>query len=179
MFRKPAPGAGLRPVCAHVTSILLVALWLPGSVPAGEAERSNSGNMPLVLATGARGATPAAVVRVRDDYGGSIAAYMARVDSVNARRQRVEITGDCRSACTLYLGALDLCVSGAAVLRFHGPSGSRQPLTERQFDEFSRRMAGYYPGPVRDWFLESARYETNGTVALSGATLIRLGVPEC
>ena len=182
MFKKPAFAACFRRARTLSACGLLVALGVPWAAPAAEIDWPRAGQALRVLAPAPTpaGARPdRAAVQVGDDYGGSIAAYMARVDALNASHRRVEISGDCRSACTLYLGADNLCVSQTAILRFHRPSRPRQPLTDSQFDDFSRRMASYYPDPIRNWFLNSARHETRGTVALSGAVLIQLGVPEC
>ncbi|MEJ2023122.1 MAG: hypothetical protein P8X43_14160 [Maritimibacter sp.] len=119
------------------------------------------------------------VINVADDYGGYIASYMDRIDGIRAKRTPVAITGDCRSACTLYLGAGNVCVTRSATLRFHGPSKSGTPFPQTQFDTFSKMMARYYPEPIKNWFMTKARYRINGTYAVSGAELIRLGIPEC
>ncbi len=121
----------------------------------------------------------AEVITVANDYGGYISNYMDRIDGIRARHTPVAITGDCRSACTLYLGAGNVCVTQAAMLRFHGPSRSGEPFPKIEFEMFSQLMARYYPEPIKSWFMDTARYRINGTFALSGAELIRLGVPEC
>lgn len=121
----------------------------------------------------------AGVINVANDYGGYIASYMRRIDGIRAQHTPVAITGDCRSACTLYLGAGNVCVTRSATLRFHGPSKSGTPFPDVEFDMFSRAMAKYYPEPIKSWFMSEARYRIKGTYAVSGAELIRLGVPEC
>lgn len=162
LFQTVFPLAHAWAGLAHLVALCLVAAVV--AMPTCAAERA---------------VAHAETVRIERDYGGSIAAYMREVDALRQRHLRVEIVGECRSACTLYLGAENVCVSRSAALRFHGPSRPDAPLTPRQFDAFSVRMAQYYPEPIRSWFLETARYRLTGTYTLTGPTLIRMGVPEC
>ncbi len=160
------------PVRRLRAGFLIAALTL-APLPAALAQSS------AVAAAVAAGRGATGTIRISHDFGGSIAQYMRAVDGLRDGRSRVEILGDCRSACTLFLGAGNACVSRHATLRFHGPSRPGHALTPAQFEKFSRRMAGYYPEPVRSWFLATARYRRGGTFDLSGAELIAMGVPEC
>lgn len=117
---------------------------------------------------------------VVEDRGGLVLRYMKQIDALNERKVQISIIGDCRSACTLYLGADRVCVSRDAVLRFHGPrSFNGDPLPDAQFDLMSSIMADYYPEPIEEWFMETARYMMQGTIPISGEKLIEYGVPEC
>jgi hypothetical protein len=44
-------------------------------------------------------------VRIADDTGGQIGAYLAKYRALKASGERVEIDGTCASACTMLLGA--------------------------------------------------------------------------
>lgn len=123
-------------------------------------------------------ATPASAMTIRKDYGGAVDKYAA---AVVATQEPVAIVGRCFSACTLYLGAGDVCVSKRAVLGFHGPS-TQFPgiaLAPAVFDATSARMAAFYPPAVSGWFMSTARFVTTGFYEVSGAELIRHGVKEC
>jgi len=63
-----------------------------------------------------------ATVRIGNDYGGRIGTYMDKFRMLRDSGQRVEIDGDCVSACTLLLGYVPsdrICVGPNARLGFH------------------------------------------------------------
>ncbi|MGR3377410.1 hypothetical protein [Salipiger abyssi] len=117
---------------------------------------------------------------IGNDPGGRLKPRFEEIRRMRARGDRVEIRGSyCLSACTLYLGAGNVCVSPATRFGFHGPSYLSDPISSERFDYWSRRMAQHYPPQVSSWFLTRARYVTRGYMSLSGAELIRMGVPRC
>lgn len=118
---------------------------------------------------------------VTQDYGGDIAARSQRIAQMYATGQSVAVTsGKCLSACTMYLGLPGTCVGPNAVFGFHGPAGvGGRPLSAADFDAWSRIMSIYYPPQLRDWFMSEARYRTSNYIPVSGAQLIRMGVPQC
>ncbi|WP_370046784.1 MULTISPECIES: hypothetical protein [Salipiger] len=117
---------------------------------------------------------------VGDDGGGRLRPRLAEVRQLRASGVRVEIRGDyCLSSCTLYLGAGNVCVRSGTSFGFHGPTYLYEPIRYDRFDYWSRRMAAHYPPELRHWFLSRARFVTHGYVTLSGADLIRMGVPRC
>ena len=129
--------------------------------------------------------TPAAsastTIYVSNDGGGSIAARIRELDSIRNQGQKVEIrAGYCNSACTLYLGLPDTCVSPNARFGFHGPQvatiGLR--LLPSQFEKLSRVMAKHYPQQLRSWFMNSARHSTD-LITIKGDQLIALGISQC
>lgn len=127
----------------------------------------------------AQAAPQRAPLRITGDRGGDVALYMRLVQEARMRGQIVQITGRCLSACTLYLGAGNVCVTRQARLGFHGPSDGGRPLSPALFEAWSLQMATFYPEPIRSWFLRDARHLIGPVLELSGAELIRLGVPEC
>jgi len=114
---------------------------------------------------------------VENDPGGVVATRVARVAALGARE--VRIVGWCESACTMYLGAENVCVAREARLAFHGPSFFGMPLPPRDFEYWSRVIAAHYPAPISEWFMERARHRILGHFTLTGDEVIRLGVREC
>lgn len=83
------------------------------------------------------------------DEGGSVYGYLEEVDSTRLRGVQVRFTGECWSACTLYLGLPPrlMCVTPGASFMFHrnySPDGSSFYSTERD-------MLEQYPEWVREW----------------------------
>lgn len=114
---------------------------------------------------------------VTNDAGGFVAARVARVAALGDREVRIE--GYCASACSMYLGARNVCVTRDATIGIHGPSFFGMPLPAAEFEYWSKVIAGYYPPAIAEWFMETARYRTVGLYTLAGAEVIRHGVREC
>ena len=76
-----------------------------------------------------------ATMRISDDVGGRIGAYVDQFAAVRNSGERVVIDGVCLSACTLVLGIVPrdrICVTPRATLGFHaawmpGPEGRPIP----------------------------------------------------
>lgn len=110
---------------------------------------------------------------VQGDWGGSVAARALHIARLGDRPVRIE--GFCASACTMYLGARDVCVTPDAELAFHGPQiGGVLPLGPRDFERVSRFIAGFYPDTLADWYLETGRH-SQALQSISGADVIRNG----
>lgn len=114
------------------------------------------------------------------DRGGDIGEYTRRIVS-GAGRAHV-ISGDCMSACTMWLGHRGVCVTPDAVLWFHAATDRLQAMRqENPWRTISHAgnaalLAMYPPrvrAVVRPW-LDSPDYHT-----LTGAQLAALGVPLC
>lgn len=143
----------------------------------------------LVLTTGALSAqlaqaearqAEARVKVVRNDFGGRIAVRAAEVARLSSAGVRVEIRGHtCLSACTMYLGVREVCVEPGVTFGFHAPSLYGAQLSDRDFTYWSGVIAAHYPEPIRGWYLATARDTTTGFHRVSGAELIRHGVPAC
>ncbi|EEX13393.1 conserved hypothetical protein [Citreicella sp. SE45] len=117
---------------------------------------------------------------IGNDNGGRLKPRFAEIRALRSRGERVEIRGRyCLSACTLYLGAGNVCVDPDTRFGFHGPGYPSQPIRRERFEYWSQRMATYYPPGVQGWFLSRARYVTSGYLTLMGADLIRMGVSRC
>lgn len=121
-----------------------------------------------------------AVRIIGDDTGGALASRVLEVQALRATHTRVEIRGSyCYSACTMYLGVNDVCVSPTTVFGFHGPSGPDGPLELKSFENWSRVMARHYVEPLARWYIQEARYETASIVQVKGQNLIDLGYQSC
>lgn len=150
----------LHQMRAALASILIIAL-LQGAGPAfGQAAPVNV---------------------VRNDLGGSIPARLEMITQLRNAGHRIEIRGNCASACTMYLGLPNTCVARNARLGFHGPSSQYYgiSLSPREFDYWSKVMADHYPGALRNWFMTTARHTTMGIITITGAEAIRLGARAC
>jgi hypothetical protein len=135
----------------------------------------------LALPSHARIKVPSQIM-ITHDLGGPVEERMRRVERMRQRGEGVAIPhGRCISACTLYLGLPDTCVGRSAEFGFHGPSAATRGLglPQPEFQRISTQMAAFYPAPLRDWFLSTARYTTQSYIRISGAQLIQLGFKEC
>lgn len=119
---------------------------------------------------------------VFNDKGGDLKDRVALIRRLELRGQRVEIRGGyCLSACTMYLGLSETCVSPEVKFGFHGPSSQTYgiSLSPKDFEYWSQTMASYYPDPLRRWFLHTGRNITVGFYEISGENVIKLGVSKC
>jgi len=127
----------------------------------------------------ADGATRAILV-IGNDNGGVVRKRAEEIRVIASRGTRVEIRGSyCNSTCTMYLGAPDVCVSARTTFGFHGPSHHGASLSPRDYEYWSRVIAAHYPRVLRDWYMTKGRKTINDYYQISGAELIRLGVPQC
>ena len=102
-----------------------------------------------MIATGA-----SATMRISDDVGGRIGAYVDQFSAVRNSGERVVIDGTCLSACTLVLGIVPrnrICVTRRATLGFHaawmpGPNGRPVPSMVG-----TQALWDMYPQHVRQW----------------------------
>ncbi|NDV02794.1 hypothetical protein [Pseudoroseicyclus tamaricis] len=117
---------------------------------------------------------------VGDDLGGLVDTRARFVRQLKQSGQRVEIRGNiCYSACTLYLGASNVCISPATTFGFHGPSSYGLPLSPERFEHWSNVMAEFYREPLRSWFMSDARHLRIAMRRISGEQLIRMGYRSC
>ncbi len=94
-------------------------------------------------------------VRIVNDPGGEVSAYVSKFHEMRASGEHVVIDGPCLSACTLLTGIVPrdhVCVTSRAVLGFHAASyyddASRSLVPTR---EGSRLVMSLYPQEVRSW----------------------------
>ena len=114
------------------------------------------------------------------DRGGNVAAYKSRIAGAFGKRH--VISGDCMSACTLWLAHKNTCVMPDAVLWFHGAArGVARGMMINPWREVSAvgnsMLLSSYPPRVREvvapW-LQSREFHS-----ITGRELAALGVPLC
>jgi len=125
-------------------------------------------------------ASAVAMVRIHDDRGGQIGAYLAKYRALRQSGQRVEIDGLCASACTLVLGSIPqnrICVTPRAVLQFHtawDPTPFGGPIAN---SDGNRILWSRYPSRIRAWITRHGGLGPN-IISLSGAELAAM-YPAC
>jgi hypothetical protein len=94
-------------------------------------------------------------VRITNDPGGEVSAYVHKFQGMRASGDHVVIDGPCLSACTLLTGIIPrdhVCVTSRAVLGFHAASyyddASRSMVPTREGSALVMRL---YPSAVRSW----------------------------
>lgn len=95
-----------------------------------------------------------ATVRIKQDRGGQIGAYVTKFQRLRSSGQSVVIDGLCASACTLVLGALPpnrICVTPRATLAFHAAFDFGMDGDITTNPEATMMMYSMYPRPVRRW----------------------------
>ena len=121
-----------------------------------------------------------ATMRISDDVGGRIGAYVDQYSAVRASGEKVVIDGACLSACTLVLGIVPrnrICVTRRAMLGFHaawmpGPNGKPVPSQVG-----TQALWDMYPQHVRRW-INSRGGLTSKMMFLRGSELMSM-YAEC
>jgi hypothetical protein len=96
-----------------------------------------------------------AEVRVTNDPGGEVSAYVSRFRDLRASGEHLVIDGPCLSACTLFTAFLPrdrVCVTPRAILGFHAASyydDARRSLVPTRAG--TRLVMRLYPPTIRGW----------------------------
>jgi hypothetical protein len=96
-------------------------------------------------------------VRVTNDPGGEISAYVRKFQAMRVSGERLIIDGPCLSACTLFTAFLprdQVCVTPRAILGFHAASyfdDARQSLVPTRAG--TRLVMRLYPPRIRSWIV--------------------------
>jgi len=122
-----------------------------------------------------------AVKIVRNDPGGAVENRLHEIAQLRLAGTRIEIRGECVSACTMLLGLPNTCVARSSRLGFHGPQSQYYgvSLAPDQFEYWSQVMADHYPAAMRAWFIKEARKTTMGVITISGSQAIKMGARAC
>lgn len=118
---------------------------------------------------------PAAIV-INLDTGGVVEEYFAAADAYKRSGRRIEVRGECRSACTIMLEVPTLCVSPGAVFRWHHAynkeTGMLHPeVTEQMLSRLPTRISQRLQGKISKHYTPKA--------SLDYRELVSLGVPSC
>ena len=120
-----------------------------------------------------------AAVRIREDRGGRIGAYVDKYKGLRSSGETVIIDGYCVSACTIVLGTVPhdkICVTSRARLGFHAawdPGSSGRRITN---PEATQTLYSMYPLEVRRWIDERGGL-TPHMIYLSGRELAAMYRP--
>ena len=124
-------------------------------------------------------ASASATVRIHDDRGGQIGAYLSRYHALRESGERVMIDGTCASACTMLLGVIPrnrICVTPRAVLAFHSawtPTSEGEQISSAG----NYYLWSNYPPAVRKWIIQHGGLHTR-IIYLSGPELAAM-YPAC
>jgi hypothetical protein len=125
------------------------------------------------------GLVPAeATVRIVDDTGGQIGAYLAQYRALRAAGERIEIDGSCASACTMLVGIIPrnrICVTPRASLVFHGAWDMQGE--QAVASDGNRILWSTYPQSVRRWIKSHGGLHSQA-ITLSGPELAAM-FPAC
>jgi len=121
-----------------------------------------------------------ATMRISDDVGGRIGAYVEQYSQVKQTGERVVIDGACLSACTLVLGIVPrdrICVTRRAMLGFHaawmpGPEGKPIPSSAG-----TQALWELYPQHVKRWI--SSRGGLSAKMMFLRGKELSAMYPEC
>jgi hypothetical protein len=132
-----------------------------------------AGAIASVLAT----AVASADVRVTNDPGGEVTAYVQKFQEMRQSGERLVIDGPCLSACTLFTAFIPrshVCVTKRAVLGFHAASyyddARRSLVPTRKGTALVMRL---YPPEIRSWIARHGGLKPQ-IMAMRGAELAAL-----
>jgi hypothetical protein len=118
---------------------------------------------------------PAAIV-ITHNTGGLVDDYFAAARRFTITGQRIEVSGECRSACTILLEVPTLCVRPGAVFRWHHAYEQRtgvvrSDITDLMLSHLPSRISARLQGRI------SVNYTAQASLGYS--ELLALGVPAC
>lgn len=104
---------------------------------------------------------------INQDLGGSVESRLRGIEQLRVAGTRIEIRGQCASACTMLLGLPNTCVARSSRLGFHGPQSQYYgiALPPEEFEYWSHIMASHYPeppAPFPERRVKSKRSEVSG-----------------
>ena len=110
------------------------------------------------------------------DRGGNIFEYLTYIQNADIRNTQIRIKGWCISACTMKLGAKDVCIYPDATLFFHEAYDAK---TRIRSELGTQLMFDVYPIKIQEWVTEHKALENKTLTSLSGSSAIELGITEC
>jgi hypothetical protein len=131
----------------------------------------------VVAAISAFAATPSsATMRISDDAGGRIGAYVDQYSNVRNSGERVVIDGVCLSACTLVLGIVPLnriCATPRASLGFHQAYYDKRWTAGLRVTSVAGtdELMSFYPPAVKAWIAKHGGLTAQMKRVFNGAEL--------
>ena len=108
------------------------------------------------------------------DPGGNVSDYYYSVQAHSHAAYQTPINGVCASACTMKLGARNVCIYPDAILMFHQADAGG-----RRSDVGTLVLLASYPRAIRLWVARNDALGSARVTQLSGRQAIALGIPEC
>lgn len=109
--------------------------------------------------------------------GGDVQAFLDVREDLRSRDTKVFISGDCASACTLFLDLPNACVYANTRLGFHMPfyfwNGVMRAYTYADAESFLE----LYPEPIRKWIKSKGGLKPD-IMWLTGDEMLKI-VPRC
>ncbi len=106
----------------------------------------------VVMLAGVRASD--AAVRIGQDRGGRMGAYVDKYQGLRSSGEMVIIDGDCLSACTIVLGSVPhdrICVTSRAKLGFHAAWNPASNGRKKTNPEATHTLYSLYPSEVQRW----------------------------
>jgi hypothetical protein len=130
------------------------------------------------------------LAEIQVDRGGEISKYVHFVERTYHTHELVEIRGQCYSACTIELGAENVCIAEDATLFFHSADVNFEGYNSNKDAETrvtmgyvvaagNRDMLMHYPPRIRRWVERRHALNSLDFTPMSGREAIRLGIKEC
>jgi hypothetical protein len=140
-----------------------------------------AGTLASIFVTLCQVGAASAEIRVTNDPGGEVSAYVRKYQALRAAGEHIAIDGPCLSACTLFTGIIPrdhVCVTERAALGFHAASYyddvSRSLVPTR---EGTRVVMRLFSPQVRAWINRRGGL-TPQIITMSGPDLAAL-YPAC
>jgi hypothetical protein len=119
------------------------------------------------------------VVIINDDPGGNPLMFWGVFQHYAHMNTKVEVRGDCMSACTLIVGAIDkskLCFGPNGKLHFHqGRSSSDDSVSP----ETTQWTFDRYPSDIQNWIGKAKNLPMEGFWTLHAEDLWKTGYQKC
>jgi len=118
-------------------------------------------------------------VVINDDPGGDLSSYWDIFRFYAHQNTTVEVRGDCTSACTLIVGAIDkskICFGSNGKLHFHQASSA---LDDSISPETTQWMFDNYPSDIQNWIGHAEDLPAEGFRTLHAQDLWKMGYHKC
>jgi hypothetical protein len=122
-----------------------------------------------------------AAVILREHPGGYVIGTISDVEDLNTLGLPVRIVGRyCHSACTLFLGAREVCVSPDTVFGFHQPrkAGGKVQISAAELRASIGKLADHYRPGLREWWMNKGS-RSKDIITMTGRELTRFGYQLC
>lgn len=118
-----------------------------------------------------------ATLVIEDNAGGLVRQRQLEIQDLKKSRTQVRLQGEyCISTCTMYLHLPAACVDPDTKFGFHAPSFFGIPGSGAKYVPI---MVAYYPGGLKEWYMQNAAHRTLSWISLTGQELTQFGIKLC